>query len=277
MAFSPSEPRQLAFIARESGKAPAPVNELDPKRRQQLINEVKEHGLRDTLYVVNSDGGSPPKAITTFQENVSVGAIIYEMSLCWTADSNALLCFYGESIFRVSLDGKKRMVYKMGGNDDHMVGPLTARPDGLTSFVNYYKSRDVSRTPELVSIDSSGAIKHRQTLVSYVPVFGEEAYNFVAIGQDKWAYCTKMPDVKTNRFWLYVAPLSYPAKQTIYEINCDVDFPCFLRLYAFAPDEQELLVGRKITMSTSIISSMLESIRSKKPAVPFSQLCKIKL
>jgi hypothetical protein len=146
MAISPKEPYQLAYVSREMRfEFPS-----DPKKEIPIprVFYPKPERSRGVLYVVPLSGGAP-KAVLTFDDDVAGFPRLYyrlyvTSSLCWNDDASAL--FYGDrvSVSRISLSGKRDVLYRFDQTQDEqsvhyhcLASKLACRSGGLVEFLDY--------------------------------------------------------------------------------------------------------------------------------------------
>jgi hypothetical protein len=283
MAISPREPYQLAYVSREiEHELPA-----DPKKSIPIPPFTPDSkGFREVLYVVPLSRGTSKVVLTMEARSTQLYSGLHDTSLCWTDDATALV--YGDlaTVSRISLSGKKDVLYtfdrkheQQSEHNHYLASNLACRPGGLVEFLDY--GRDAYHdgkawnevfSMRLVRVDQDRKVVN-ETKWPQFPFFKPPLKrNPAFLSEDTWAYL--YAGEEDRKAHLCVGSRSDPSKIVDYllDLKHGKDRLRFA-LLGLSPDGSEAWLSQKVDfhgMSDADIERYV-------PAVPYSSLKLIRL
>jgi hypothetical protein len=261
MAISPSEPRQLAYVTRETVRElPANSDHASPQGIVEFFRDKESRRLREVLYVAPWWGGVP-QTVLILREGVPnhrLYAGLNSTSLCWTEDASALIYCDLKSVYRISLSGERSVLYEFE-KDRFAASYLSREPGDVVSFIDYFFDHPadggppkVFRPPWLVTLTQDGRIV-RKVEWAYFPTGSRNRHagaNLAIIGKERWAFLDAF--AQDNKVHLCVGSRSTPGIVRTYLLDADPNkAACCYTLFAFSPDENEVWLSQLVDGSNA--------------------------
>lgn len=116
LAISNMEPKQLAFLVRETvTPIPSDFATMELNNLKKYFSQMEEIGVNVVLYTVPLDGGVPRKIIV-IEENQPIRWIFrnqFTSSICWKSDDTGILYSDTGGVYDISFSGEKKNIYKV--------------------------------------------------------------------------------------------------------------------------------------------------------------------
>jgi hypothetical protein len=266
MAFSNTNPRQLAYISRETiDELPSDLGNCDLELfashiTQMSLKRNKKTGqlFEQILYTCLLDNGQPVQITTIETETVPNEGFIYSdldvFSLCWSKDDQYLYYKDGQSLFSVSRSGIVKRIYSLKSGR-MFFSNLKSGKNNTISFIerNNIDDKKISRKNaenELITIQSNGDVLSKRKLSEgHQSFFQIEGTLQGILGNPKWAYIFhENNDQKSSvsPCLIYVASLKEPLVIQPYQINMPKStMPYYCILVGFNADESRILISKK--------------------------------